>query len=150
MVFLNKQVRFVKGVPKETEFGVAVIKEMIKDDELLKSYLPDWSEKHRPDKGYLCNIINTVHPDSIKKWVIATKALKSEEKEKARDDFLLIDKETLAALETFSSLYQADDDKRNRLAGLLCEKRKKVKADRKDRFILKVAELKNFADFVEE
>ena len=140
----------MKGVPKETEFGVAVIKEMIKDDELLKSYLPDWSEKHRPDKGYLCNIINTVHPDSIKKWVIQTKAKKFEEKEKARDDFLLIDKETLAALETFSSIYDADESKKNRLAGLLCEKRKKVKADRKERFVLKVAVQKSFADFMEE
>ena len=91
-----------------------------------------------------------MHPDSIKKWVIQTKAKKFEEKEKARDDFLLIDKETLAALETFSSLYDADESKKNRLAGLLCEKRKKVKADRKDRFVLKVAEIKSFSDFVEE
>ena len=56
---------------------------MIKTDEKVKKYLPDWSEKHVPDKTYLCNIINTgnyftisilniyliVHDDSIVKWI---------------------------------------------------------------------------------
>jgi hypothetical protein len=39
----------------------------------------------------------------------------------------LIDKETLEELEGFESIYGKDKDKSNRLAGLLCENRKKNK-----------------------
>jgi hypothetical protein len=39
----------------------------------------------------------------------------------------LIDKETLEELKGFKSIYGNDKDKSNRLAGLLCENRKKNK-----------------------
>ena len=45
------------------------LKLMIKDDKDVLSYLPDWSEKHVPDKTFLCNIINTVHENSISNWI---------------------------------------------------------------------------------
>ena len=56
----------------------------------------------------------------------------------------MIDKDLLKKLETFESLYDADKDSKNRLAGLMCENRKKEKTERKAKFILEVAE-KNFA-----
>ena len=54
--------------------------EMIKGDKVVEEYIPDYSEKHRPNKTYICNIINTVHKNSIKKWVKDVKAKNLEEK----------------------------------------------------------------------
>ena len=56
----------------------------------------------------------------------------------------MIDKDILEKLESFDSLYEADKSSKNRLAGLMCESRKKEKKERKKKFILDVAE-KNFA-----
>ena len=42
---------------------------MIKGDAKVKKYLPDWTGKHIPDKNYLCNIVNTVHKNSISNWI---------------------------------------------------------------------------------
>ena len=64
-VFTKKEVAFVTGVPKEEEFGIKNIKKMIKEDKEVLSYLPDYSKKHRPDKNYLLNVINTVHKGSV-------------------------------------------------------------------------------------
>ena len=49
-------------------------------------------------------------------------------------------------MEEFESLYEADKSKKNRLAGLLCESRQKVKKERKKKFVLEVAN-KKFSDF---
>jgi len=51
----------------------------------------------------------------------------------------VIDKNILEKLNTFESLYDADKDSKNRLAGLLCESRKKEKKERKEKFIYEVA-----------
>jgi len=53
---------------------------MIEDDDKVKEYLPDYSDKHVPDKTYLCNIVNTVHKNSILKWIKKLKEKKIEEK----------------------------------------------------------------------
>jgi hypothetical protein len=42
----------------------------------------------------------------------------------------------LKELQSFHSIYDADKDKKNRLAGLLMESRKKDKKERKKRFVL--------------
>ena len=62
---------------------------------------------------------------------------------------MLIDPETLKDLESFHSLYDADKEKRNRLAGLIMESRKKDKKDRRARFVLDYAATK-ISEFAEE
>ncbi len=121
---------------------------MISGDNEIKQYLPDWTKKHVPDKRYLCNIVNTVHKNSIVNWIKRVKATKIDEKQKQHNDFLLIDQQTLNELQSFHSIYDADKDKKNRLAGLLMESRKKVKKDRKKRFVLEyvATQISEFAD----
>ena len=135
-VFKLSEVRFINGIPQESEFKVERLREMIKDDAEIKQYLPDWTEKHVPDKRYLYNIVNTVHKNSIVNWIRTVKTTKTDEKQKQHNDFLLIDSQTLKELESFHSIYDADTDKKNRLAGLLMESRKKEKKSRKKRFVL--------------
>ena len=119
---------------------------MIRQDDKIHKYLPDFSNTHKPDKGYLLNIINSVHKNSIVNWVKKVKQEKSEKKQIEQKKYILIDKDILKKLETFESLYDADKDSKNRLAGLMCEDRKKEKKERKKKFILEVAE-KNFAQY---
>lgn len=122
---------------------------MVKGDEKLKGFLPDWSEKHRPNKSYLCNVINTVYEDSIVNMIKKVKAEKLEEKQKEAKDYLIIDADVYEKLIQFESLYEAEEDKKNRLAGLMCESRKKEKKERKEKFIFEVTE-KKFSEFLEE
>ena len=122
---------------------------MIEDDQQVLRYLPNYSKTHRPDKSFLLNIINTVHKNSIINWVKKVKKQKLEEKQKEKNDFLIITKEVLKELESFESLYEADIDKKNRLAGLLCESRKKEKKERKKKFVLEVVE-KNFSSLKDD
>lgn len=78
---------------------------MVKEDEEAKEYLPDWSPKHIPDKTYLCNILNTVHHNSIVNWIKQVKQEKIEEKQKQQEHYVLIDDATLKDLLEFNSLY---------------------------------------------
>jgi len=82
-VFKNTEVIYVKGVPCESEFKVKKLLKMIENDAEVNAYLPDWTKKHVPDKSnillfffklmssleYLCNIVNTVHKNSIVNWI---------------------------------------------------------------------------------
>lgn len=70
-------------------------------------------------------------------WVKQVKKEKQEEKQKEKKDYLIIDQELFEKLESFESLFNQDKDKKNRLAGLLCESRKKDKKKRKERFVYK-------------
>ena len=119
---------------------------MIKDDEEVKLRLPNYSKTHRPDKKFLLNIVNTVHEDSIMNWVKEVKKMKLEEKQKQKKDFIEIDEDLFKEIEEFESLYDADKDKKNRLAGMMMESRKKDKTDRKKRFHLDVVRT-NFENY---
>ncbi len=61
MAFKLSEVNFVEKIPQEDEFKLERIKKMIREDDTIHKYLPSFSDTHRPDKGYLLNIINTVH-----------------------------------------------------------------------------------------
>ena len=61
---------------------------MVKEDMEVQAYLPDWSSKHRPDKTYLCNIINSVHKNSIVNMVKKIKLEKSEKRQIEKEDYL--------------------------------------------------------------
>ena len=119
---------YVHGVPMESEFSIAVIMEMIKEDRLVWSHLPDYSAKHTPDKRYVLNMINTVHENSILSWVKEIKKEKLEQKQKLKMDYIEIDQTLMQEIEEFESIYEADKDKKNRLAGMMMESRKKDKA----------------------
>ena len=122
---------------------------MIKDDAEVKAYLPDWTVKHVPDKSYLFNVVNTVHQNSIVNWIKQVKEKKLDEKQKHQNDFIVIDSQTLKELESFHSLYDSNKEKKNRLAGLFMESRKKEKKARKKRFVLDYAATK-ISEFAEE
>ena len=100
---------------------------MIKDDEEVKLRLPNYSKTHRPDKKFLLNIVNTVHEDSIMNWVKQVKKLKLQKKQEEKKDFIEINEDLFQEIEEFESLYDTDKDKKNRLAGMMMESRKKVK-----------------------
>ena len=119
---------------------------MIKDDEMVKRHLPNYSITHRPDKRFLLNIVNTVHEDSISNWVKQVKKLKLKKKQEEKKDYLEIDEDLFKEIEEFESLYDADKDKKNRLAGMMMESRKKDKAERKKRFHLNVVK-KSFGNY---
>lgn len=51
----------MEGIPQESEFNVKNVQKMIENDEEVLLYLPNYTEKHRPDKQFLLNIVNTVH-----------------------------------------------------------------------------------------
>ena len=144
--FKYNQVKFVHGVPQESEFSIAVVMEMIENDREVKLHLPNYSKTHRPDKKFVLNIVNTVHEDSIMNWVKEVKKMKLEEKQKQKKDYIEIDEDLFNEIEAFESLYDADKDKKNRLAGMMMESRKKVKAERKERFVLNVVK-KNFGNY---
>ena len=72
--------------------------------------------------------------------------MKLEEKQKQKKDYIEIDEDLFDEIEAFESLYDADKDKKNRLAGMMMESRKKVKAERKERFVLNVVK-KNFGSY---
>ena len=72
--------------------------------------------------------------------------MKLEEKQKQKKDYIEIDEDLFNEIEAFESLYDADKDKKNRLAGMMMESRKQVKAERKDRFVLNVVK-KNFGNY---
>ena len=120
--------------------------EMIENDQEVKLHLPNYSKTHRPDKQFVLNIVNTVHEDSIMNWVKEVKKLKLEEKQKQKKDYIEIDEDLFEEIQAFESLYDADKDKKNRLAGMMMESRKKVKAERKERFVLNVVK-KNFGNY---
>ena len=122
---------------------------MIKNDQEVNAYLPNYSKTHRPDKRHLLNIVNTVHKDSITNWVKEVKKLKLEEKQKQKKDYIEIDEELFKEIEAFESLYDTDKDKKNRLAGMMMESRKKDKSERKKKFVLDVAK-KNFKSYKKE
>ena len=69
---------FIEKIPQEDEFKLERIKKMIREDDEIHKYLPNFSDTHKPDKGYLLNIINTVHKNSIVNWVKKVKKEKSE------------------------------------------------------------------------
>ena len=79
-------------------------------------------------------------------WVKEVKKMKLVEKQKQKKDYIEIDEDLFNEIEAFESLYDADKDKKNRLAGMMMESRKKVKAERKDRFVLNVVK-KNFGNY---
>ena len=54
---------------------------MIKDDAEVIAYLPKFSKTHRPNKQWLCNIINTVHHNSVGNLIRQVKEAKLENKE---------------------------------------------------------------------
>ena len=72
--------------------------------------------------------------------------MKLEEKQKQKKDYIEIDEDLFNEIEAFESLYDADKDKKNRLAGMMMESRKKVKAERKERFVLNVVK-QNFGNY---
>ena len=119
---------------------------MIKDDAEVKRHLPNYSITHRPDKRFLLNIVNTVHEDSISNWVKQVNKLKLKKKQEEKKDYLEIDEDLFKEIEEFESLYDADKDKKNRLAGMMMESRKKDKAERKKRFHLNVVK-KSFGNY---
>ena len=98
-VFKTDEVKFVEGVPQESEFNIRTIVEMINEDGIVIDYLPNYSKKHRPDKTYVLNIINTVHPNSVVNWVKELKKEKLTEKQKEKNDVLIIDKEIMVQFE---------------------------------------------------
>ena len=61
-------------------------------------------------------------------------------------DYIEIDEDLFQEIEEFESLYDADKDKKNRLAGMMMESRKKDKAERKQRFMLYVVK-KGFGNY---
>ena len=78
--FKHSDIIFVKGIPQESEFKVEKLLEMIKNDDEVKQYLPDWTKKHVPDKRFLYNVVNTVHKNSIVNWIKRVKATKIDKK----------------------------------------------------------------------
>ena len=72
--------------------------------------------------------------------------MKLEEKQKQKKDYIEIDEDLFQEIEAFESLYDADKDKKNRLAGMMMESRKKDKAERKERFKLNVDKI-NFSNY---
>ena len=79
-------------------------------------------------------------------WVKQVKKLKLEEKQKQKKDYIEIDEDLFQEIEEFESLYDADKDKKNRLAGMMMESRKKDKPERKQRFKLDVVK-KGFGNY---
>ena len=52
------------------------------------------------------------------------KKLKLQKKQEEKKDYIVIDEDLFQEIEAFESLYDADKDKKNRLAGMMCESRK--------------------------
>ena len=90
-----------------------------------------------------------MYNNSVTNMIKQIKEQKLEHKEKEKKDFLYVDPDTLKQLKNFSSLYEADKEKNNNLAGLLCESRRKKKEERKKKFVLNLAGVK-MSQFAEE
>ena len=62
-LYKNKRINTVT-VPRLQELSVLNILDIVKDDSELLKYLPDeyTNGKRKPDRDYLYNCINTLHP----------------------------------------------------------------------------------------
>ena len=57
-------------VPKLDELSVPSMIELMKDDEEVRMYLPDgYFEKVKPDRTFIFNVLNTVHPGFLPKLI---------------------------------------------------------------------------------
>ena len=75
----------------------------IKHDKDITKYLPDYPEKKIPSRVYLCNILNTVYPNSIPLLVKKLKKLKVVERNAKMKKFVLVRKKFAASLRSFES-----------------------------------------------
>ena len=58
------------NVPVYDEISVKSIIEMVKDDKIARSFLPDeYFENKTPDRAYLMNIVNTLYPDYMEQII---------------------------------------------------------------------------------
>ena len=97
----------------------------IKHDKDITKYLPDYPEKKIPSRVYLCNILNTVYPNSIPLLVKKLKKLKVVERNAKMKKFVLVRKKFAASLRSFESKRVLDPEKVGRFVGLMQEDRKK-------------------------
>ena len=67
-------------MPKEAEFKVRNLLDMVKDDKEVQAYLPQYSKTQRPNKEWLCNVLNTVYNNSVTNMIKKIKEQKLEHK----------------------------------------------------------------------
>jgi len=51
---------------------------MVKGDKEVEAYLPKYSKTHRPNKEWFCNVLNTVHNNSMVNMIKQVKEIKLE------------------------------------------------------------------------
>ena len=68
---------------------------------------------------YLCNILNTVYPNSIPALVKKLKKLKVKERDAKMKKFVLVRKKFAATLRAFESKRSMDQEKVGRFVGLM-------------------------------
>ena len=97
----------------------------VKNDKEITKFLPDYPEKKIPSRVYLCNVLNTVYPNSIPMLVKKLKKLKVVERDAKMKKFVLVRKKFAASLRSFESKRAEDKEKVGRFVGLMQEDRKK-------------------------
>ena len=79
-------------VPKLDELSVEKMIELMKDDEEVRAYLPEgYFKKVKPDRTFLFNILNTVHPGYLPTVIDGASGLRDVEFEEKEE------KETILA-----------------------------------------------------
>ena len=63
------EVLWVNDVPRYREICSKAIWNEVKTDDNLTVYMPDFPKSRLPQKAYLLNVMNTVRPNSVIKYI---------------------------------------------------------------------------------
>lgn len=124
-------VLFLEDIPQDSELKTTILYDKVKVDKDINLYLPDYPPKKIPNRVYLCNVINTLHPGVFNKLVKKLKSQKKKEREKKMKKYVKVRKKFSLALKLFVSKRKEDPEKIGRFIGLMQEDRKKNLEKRK-------------------
>lgn len=72
-LLLTKDVNFIANVPNDYELSVKKLYAGAKKNPKIMRYLPKYSKTRVPNKTYLCNVINTLYPNSIRRLTLESR-----------------------------------------------------------------------------
>ena len=119
------------GVPQDSEIKTSILWSKVKNDQDIVKYMPDYTQKKTPNRQYLIDIINTIHPGVMKLLVLQLRAKKVKKREAKMKKYVIVKKSFAKKLKNWHSKRMDEKFKPGRFIGLMQEDRKVEAAVRK-------------------
>ncbi len=119
------------GVPQDSEIKTSILWSKVKNDQDIVKYMPDYTQKKTPNRQYLIDIINTIHPGVMKLLVLQLRAKKVKKREAKMKKYVIVKKSFAQKLKNWHSKRKDEKFKPGRFIGLMQEDRKVEAAVRK-------------------